>query len=52
MLDEGRGPEWEHHVGHCASALLSVLTGEAETDYFPGLPLESHRFDSNDDILT
>ncbi|MGW5122531.1 SMI1/KNR4 family protein [Streptomyces sp. NPDC004069] len=50
-LNEGRGPEWEHHSSTCASFLLSVLTGQAETDYFPDLPPHSHGFDSNDDIL-
>ncbi|MDX3453341.1 SMI1/KNR4 family protein [Streptomyces sp. ME02-8801-2C] len=52
MLNEGRGPEWEHHAGQCAAFLLSVLTGEADTEYFPELPAESHQFDSNDNILT
>ncbi|MEU0786107.1 SMI1/KNR4 family protein [Streptomyces sp. NPDC006173] len=52
MLNEGRGPEWEHHSTQCTPFLLSVLTGQAETEYFPDLPSESHQFDSNDDILT
>ena len=52
LLNEGRGPEWERHPGQCASFLLSVLTGETDTEYFPDLPFESHQFDSNDDILT
>ncbi|WP_405873966.1 SMI1/KNR4 family protein [Streptomyces sp. NBC_00005] len=51
MLNEGRGPEWEHHPTQCAPFLLSVLTGEAETEYFADLPIDSHQFDSNDEIL-
>lgn len=52
MLNEGRGPEWEHHATSCAPFLLSLLTGEAETGYFPELPVEDHRFESNDSILS
>ncbi|MFJ9806555.1 SMI1/KNR4 family protein [Streptomyces wuyuanensis] len=51
MLNEGRGPQWEHHNTPCASFLLAVLTGQAETDYFPDLPTDQHQFDSNDEIL-
>ncbi|URN15918.1 MULTISPECIES: SMI1/KNR4 family protein [Streptomyces] len=51
MFNEGRGSEWEHYDTSCASFLFSVLTGEAENEYFPQLPVEDHRFDSNDDIL-
>ncbi|MGW2782531.1 SMI1/KNR4 family protein [Streptomyces populi] len=51
LLNEGRGPGWESHADSCAAFLLAVLTGEAETEYFPGLPSGSHQFDSNDDIL-
>lgn len=51
MLNEGRGPRWEHHNTPCTPFLLAVLTGHAETDYFPGLPTDQHQFDSNDDIL-
>ncbi|MFG2434628.1 SMI1/KNR4 family protein [Streptomyces sp. NPDC048508] len=51
MLNEGRGPEWEHHSTQCSPFLLSVLTGEADTEYFPDLPLDTHQFDSNDEIL-
>ncbi|WP_369391118.1 SMI1/KNR4 family protein [Streptomyces sp. CG1] len=51
MLNEGRGPEWEHHASQCVPFLLSLLTGEAETEYFAELPLDTHSFDSNDDIL-
>ncbi|MCZ7416188.1 MULTISPECIES: SMI1/KNR4 family protein [unclassified Streptomyces] len=51
MLHEGRGPEWERHSTQCAPFLLSVLTGDADTEYFPALPLDNHLFDSNDDIL-
>ncbi|MET9907527.1 hypothetical protein ABZZ74_11960 [Streptomyces sp. NPDC006476] len=45
------GPEWEHHSSQCAPFLLALLTGEADTEYFTDLPLDSHGFDSNDDIL-
>ena len=31
ILNEGRGPEWEHHNRQCALFLLALLTGEAET---------------------
>ncbi|WP_299532049.1 SMI1/KNR4 family protein [uncultured Streptomyces sp.] len=51
MFNEGRGPLWEHHDTTCAGFLLAVLTGEADTDYFPDLPADDHTFDSNDDIL-
>jgi hypothetical protein len=51
MLNEGRGPKWEHHTSQCVSFLLSVLTGEFETEYFPDLSAQDHRFDSNEDIL-
>ncbi|MFJ5640772.1 SMI1/KNR4 family protein [Streptomyces sp. NPDC093223] len=51
ILNEGRGPEWEHHATQCASFVLAVLTGEAETEYFPDLPTDSHGFDANDEIL-
>jgi len=51
ILNEGRGPEWEHHATQCTPYLLSILTGEADTKYFPDLPLVSHRFDSNHEIL-
>ncbi|MFI6415304.1 SMI1/KNR4 family protein [Streptomyces sp. NPDC050585] len=51
LFNEGRGPEWEHHDTSCASFLLAVLTGEAETEHFPELPAEEHQFASNDDIL-
>lgn len=51
MLNEGRGPLWEHHSAPCADFLLAVLTGQAETEYFPDLPADEHQFDSNDDIL-
>ncbi|MEU9238510.1 SMI1/KNR4 family protein [Streptomyces sp. NPDC048385] len=51
ILNEGRGPEWEHHATGCVLFLLAILTGEAETEYFSDLPAESHGFDSNDDIL-
>ncbi|WP_258574836.1 hypothetical protein [Streptomyces shenzhenensis] len=51
MFDEGRGPEWEHHTDQCASFLVSVLTGEAETGCFPDLPAEIHWFGSDDGIL-
>ncbi|MEU6278742.1 SMI1/KNR4 family protein [Streptomyces sp. NPDC047028] len=51
ILNEGRGPEWEHHAAQCATWLLSVLTGETDSEYFCDLPLGSHRFDSNDAIL-
>ncbi|MEV3947616.1 SMI1/KNR4 family protein [Streptomyces halstedii] len=51
MFNEGRGPLWEHHDAQCASFLLAVLTGRAETDYFPALPVDQHQFDSNDEIL-
>lgn len=51
ILNEGRGPEWEHHATQCVPFLLALLTGEAETDYFSDLPVDSHGFDSNDDIL-
>ncbi|MBY8343530.1 SMI1/KNR4 family protein [Streptomyces spinosirectus] len=51
ILNEGRGPEWTHHASPCAAPfLLAVLTGRAESEYFPDLPLDSHSFDSNDDI--
>ncbi|MFJ8695111.1 SMI1/KNR4 family protein [Streptomyces roseolilacinus] len=51
ILDEGRGPAWEHHATPCAPFLLAALTGEAGTGYFPELPADEHRFDSNDDVL-
>ncbi|MFC5173080.1 SMI1/KNR4 family protein [Streptomyces mutomycini] len=51
MFNEGRGPLWEHHDAQCASFLLAVLTGRAETNYFPALPVDQHQFDSNDEIL-
>jgi hypothetical protein len=51
LFNEGRGPEWEHHASPCAPFLLAVLTGQAETAYFSGLPLARHRFESNGDIL-
>lgn len=51
MFNEGRGPEWEHHTASAASFLLSALTGEADSEYFPDLPVEDHQFESNDDIL-
>jgi len=51
ILNEGRGPEWEHHPSTCAPFLLSVLTGQPESDYFVDLPTDPHGFDSNDDIL-
>ncbi|MFJ2774935.1 SMI1/KNR4 family protein [Streptomyces sp. NPDC087300] len=51
MFNEGRGPEWEHHAQPCVLFLLSVLTGEADTKYFPGFPPNDHQFDSNDHIL-
>ncbi|MFB8036100.1 SMI1/KNR4 family protein [Streptomyces sp. NPDC056004] len=51
MFNEGRGPLWEHHDSSCAAFLLAILTGEADTEYFPDLPADEHEFDSNDDIL-
>ncbi|MFI6412871.1 SMI1/KNR4 family protein [Streptomyces sp. NPDC050585] len=51
MLNEGRGPGWEHHATSCAPFLLSVLTGEAKSGYFSGLLSQDHRFESNDDVL-
>ncbi|MEU4997469.1 SMI1/KNR4 family protein [Streptomyces sp. NPDC021622] len=51
MFNEGRGPEWEYHPAQCAPYLLAVLTGEADTVYFPEFPPDEHQFDSNDDIL-
>ncbi|MFE2039095.1 hypothetical protein ACFXBB_38945 [Streptomyces scopuliridis] len=51
MFNEGRGPRWEHHDTQCASFLLSVLTGQAETEYFTDFPADGHQFDANDDIL-
>ncbi|MER5631435.1 SMI1/KNR4 family protein [Streptomyces nitrosporeus] len=51
MSNEGRGPLWEHHDTRCAPFLLAVLTGRAETEYFPELPAEVHTFEANDDIL-
>ncbi|MGW9122737.1 hypothetical protein ACWGRV_40175 [Streptomyces sp. NPDC055663] len=51
MFNEGRGPLWEQHDSSCAAFLLAILTGEADTEYFPDLPADEHEFDSNDDIL-
>lgn len=51
MFNEGRGPEWEYHPTQCTPFLLSVLTGEADTVYFPDFPPDEHEFASNDDIL-
>ncbi|MGW1467206.1 SMI1/KNR4 family protein [Streptomyces sp. NPDC002308] len=51
LFNEGRGPLWEPHNNSCAAFLVDVLTGEADTEYFPDLPAEEHEFDSNEDIL-
>jgi hypothetical protein len=52
ILNEGRGPEWEHHPQSCADFLVGVMTGEVDSLYFSDLPAEIHRFDSNAGILS
>ncbi|MHC5902907.1 SMI1/KNR4 family protein [Streptomyces sp. S6] len=44
-INEGRGPEWEHHPGPCTSFLLALLTGEIRSEYFPDLPTDEHLFE-------
>jgi hypothetical protein len=51
LINEGRGPEWERHPGPCTSFLLSLLTGEIESEYFPDLPLDQHLFETNEEIF-
>ncbi|MFI1968085.1 hypothetical protein BLA24_21200 [Streptomyces cinnamoneus] len=52
MLNEGRGPEWEHHQQTCAGFLAGVMTGDVESFYFDDLPGMDHTFVPNDEILT
>ncbi|PLW72642.1 SMI1/KNR4 family protein [Streptomyces sp. SCUT-3] len=51
MINEGRGPEWERHPMSCTQFLVSVLTGETDSGIFCELPVETHGFDRNADIL-
>ncbi|MFI0819070.1 SMI1/KNR4 family protein [Streptomyces sp. NPDC021098] len=51
MLNEGRGPEWEHHPHSCAEFLISAMTGALRSHCLPGLGGDRGRFDSNADIL-
>ncbi|MEU7279771.1 SMI1/KNR4 family protein [Streptomyces sp. NPDC045431] len=51
LLNEGRGPEWEHHALTCAGFLVGVLTGEVESCYVGGLADGPHTFTPNADIL-
>ncbi|MER6994459.1 SMI1/KNR4 family protein [Streptomyces sp. NPDC000410] len=45
MIHEGRGPAWERYPTSCAAFLESLLvTGEAESAFFHGLPADSHEF--------
>ncbi|MGW2324374.1 SMI1/KNR4 family protein [Streptomyces sp. NPDC001700] len=51
MVNEGRGPEWEHHPLSCAQFVLSAITGELRSECLPDLGPEVDQFDSNADIL-
>ncbi|WP_206306006.1 SMI1/KNR4 family protein [Streptomyces sp. RFCAC02] len=45
LVNEGRGPYWEHHDVGCAEFLVSLLTGERRSEVLASdLPGE-HRFD-------
>ncbi|KAF4407668.1 SMI1/KNR4 family protein [Streptomyces lycii] len=51
MINEGRGPEWEHHPLPCARFLLDSMTGALASPMFQEFPPEEHQFDANADIL-
>ncbi|WP_344632732.1 hypothetical protein [Streptomyces glaucosporus] len=52
MVDEGRGPEWESHPLSCTGFLNAVLlTGDAESEAFYGMPFEQHGFRPSADFL-
>ncbi|MFB7176315.1 SMI1/KNR4 family protein [Streptomyces sp. NPDC056257] len=45
MVNEARGPRWEHHSVSCTQFLASALTGELQSDILSSLfPLAAHEF--------
>ncbi|GGS21795.1 hypothetical protein Snoj_22760 [Streptomyces nojiriensis] len=45
MVNEVRGPRWEHHSVSCTQFLASALTGELRSDILSSLfPLATHQF--------
>ncbi|MFR9722454.1 SMI1/KNR4 family protein [Streptomyces sp. MS19] len=44
LVNEGRGPYWEHHDVGCAGFLASLLAGRRESEILGGLPGPEHWF--------
>ena len=45
MVNEGRGPLWEHFSMNCTGFLLSILSGVVESDVLGyALPVDEHHF--------
>ncbi len=44
MVNEGRGPEWEHHEMTCTSFLVGVLEGDVRSEILWELPAAEHEF--------
>lgn len=51
LVNEGRGPEWEHHPVSVAAFVAGVLTGRIHSETLGELQDTEHSFDSNSDIL-
>jgi hypothetical protein len=51
MVNEGRGPEWEHHQMTCASFLVAVLEGGVRSETLWELPVAEHEFRPSGDFL-
>ncbi|MFB7452949.1 SMI1/KNR4 family protein [Streptomyces sp. NPDC056194] len=51
LVNEGRGPEWEHHPVGAAAFVAGMLTGQIHSETIGELEETEHGFDSNADIL-
>ncbi|MET9802199.1 SMI1/KNR4 family protein [Streptomyces sp. NPDC006368] len=50
LLNEGRGPEWEHHHVSCTEFLAGLMTGEVQSSYLPDFYAEDHVFEPYADV--
>ncbi|MFF8381352.1 SMI1/KNR4 family protein [Streptomyces sp. NPDC015661] len=51
LVNEGRGPEWEHHAVSAAEFVAGVLTGRIRSETLGAFEDTEHGFESNTDIL-